>query len=167
MNNNSERNSASNPPAVNEFSLVISAIKIVVLAIFLVPFVKYTIVSRQEVETNSNVSLENKSIPEENQPQQNNLTENEKTSVVKLVIIPQPACPKSQLLLILDEICTDVVFKHRFCSPGDIHNPKKHKMPKYHAKNKSNKDPTGTFPFILIHTGRPDLSSAFMSKSTH
>lgn len=149
MNNNSERNSVGNPPMVNEFSLVTSAIKIVVLAIFLVPFVKYTILSRESIETNSNALLENESNPEQNETDQNTVTKNDKSAnnMMNRVIIPQPACPKTQ---ILNDICADVVFKYRSCSPEDLHNPKKHKMPKYHVKNKSNKDPKGTFITINI-----------------
>lgn len=145
MNNNSENNSANNPLVVNEFSLGVTAIKIVVLAIFLVPLVKYTLISKQVNETDSHISLENKSFSEENIILQENITQhkNRKIDMVNKVIIVQPVCPKSEIILLLKEICTDIVFKYSFCSPEDIHNPKKHKIPKYYVKNKSKKDPKG------------------------
>lgn len=164
MNNNSESHDTSRPTVINEFSLVVTAIKIVVLAIFLVPFVKYTLISKQVNETNATFSIENKSIYEASVILHNKVTSEEEiyVNMVKKVIIPQPACPKSQITQVLNEVCTDVVFKHNFCSPEDKYNPKKHKIPKFLVKNKSNKDPKGmkskifliliNIDFLYIHT---------------
>lgn len=151
MNNNSENHSASNP-VVHEFSLVVTAIKIVVLAIFLVPFVKYSLIPKQDNENTTSNLLQNEFVPQENVILQPNLTERESNGGERLkkVIIPQPACPKSDIILIFDEICNDIVFKYYFCSPEDIHDPKKHKIPRYHLRNKSNKDPKGRSMLCLI-----------------
>lgn len=144
MSSNSENNSASNP-VINEFSLVVTAIKIVVLAIFLLPIAKYTFISKQDNENNATVLLENINATMENAVVEEQSTKNEesKVDVIKRVIIPQPACPKSDILIVLDEICNDIVFNYRFCSPKDVNDPRKHKIPKYLAKNKSNKDAKG------------------------
>lgn len=144
MNGNSENHSVNNPPVINEFSLVVTAIKVVVLAIFLVPLAKYTFISKEENDHNSSAPMENLSVPIENLTFGENEVKNQNLNVVvRKVIIPQPACPKSQQLLILDEICADIVFKYHCCKPEDVNDPKKHRIPKYLARNKSNKDPKG------------------------
>lgn len=144
MNSNSENNSGDNPAVINEFSLIVTAIKIVVLAIFLVPLAKYTLISKQENGNSSSVLLENATLALENITAGENITKDEKVTnnLIKKVIVSQPACPKSQIFVILDEICSDIAFRYYFCTPEDIHNPKKHKIPR-HARNKSNKDPKG------------------------
>lgn len=146
MNNHSENNSNINPPVINEFSVVVTAIKVVVLAIFLVPLAKYTFISKQDNENNASISVADINNTLEKVNIQENVSQNEELSnVIRKVIIAQPACPKSQILLILNEICTDILFKYHFCTPEDVNDPKKHKIPKYHARNKSNKDPKGKF----------------------
>lgn len=143
MNNNSEADNGTNPPMVNDISLIITAIKIVLLAIVLISFVKYTLISKEEYENNPSVSLQNKNESKQNVTFQLNVTNNEPNPiVVKKEIVPQPACPKVDVLH-LEKICSDIVFKFYFCSPEDIHNPKKHKVPKFHLRIKYKNDPKG------------------------
>lgn len=149
MLGNSEH--SDNPPVVNEFSLVITAIKIVILAIFLVPLARYTIVSKDGQQNVSDLALqevvvldnENDSVQTEEDTNKSTII---KESVIRKIIIEQPSCPRSYLLVILRNMCNDLYIKYELCTPEDIHDQNKHKIPrKYIAKNNSNKEPRGKF----------------------
>lgn len=149
MNNNSENNSSTNPPVVNDLSLIITAIKIVILAFVLVPFVKYTLLSKQDDEKNTIVPLQNKNESQENTTLPLGVTNETNSIAVKREIVPQPTCPRVDIFLELKKLCSEMVFKFYFCSPEDIHNPKKHKIPKFRIRSKYKNDPTGKC--IIVH----------------
>ncbi|KAG5900160.1 hypothetical protein JTB14_035305 [Gonioctena quinquepunctata] len=65
---------------------------------------------------------------------------NEFKVVKRKTLIEQPSCARSNMLLILKEICADLMIKHELCTPEDVLNSEKHKIPIYTSKKKLNKE---------------------------
>lgn len=151
MINNSEP--GVNPPVVNEFSIVITIIKVVILAIFLVPLARYTIVSKDTQQNISKELLQNDSLILDDDRHASIVlaTNNSDNDTIKSgraavwrVFVKQPSCPRSYLMVILKDICDELYIKNELCTPEDFLDENKHKIPRRHsAKNRSNKEPKG------------------------
>ncbi|CAG9767393.1 unnamed protein product [Ceutorhynchus assimilis] len=74
-----------------------------------------------------------------------NLTQNAGSNAtnstkVKLAIKPQPACPPQDKFLELSALCDEVLVAKFSCTPEDIMNPAKHKIPKFYYQQQSVKN---------------------------
>lgn len=56
----------------------------------------------------------------------------------------QPACPKIYKFSILDEILLDLYIENEMCRPEDVHNLRKHRIPRNISKNNKSDEPRGT-----------------------
>ncbi|KAJ3645114.1 hypothetical protein Zmor_022801 [Zophobas morio] len=105
--------------------------KVVVVIVFVYPFLHYALFKGDDVQP-----AENKTEPATN--------ETEVPIEVKPVpVVRQPTCPVSYLLVILQELCTDLHLQHEQCTPEDFYDLEKHKLPRNNAKNTTG-EPRGT-----------------------
>ncbi|VEN63566.1 unnamed protein product [Callosobruchus maculatus] len=131
------------PPLLNLSPARIAA-KVVIL-IVLTLLTRYTMYSKDQNAPDDNLT----DTPQSTSDSRDNKSEipdsdikNRSEIVLKMrKIVLQPACPKSDVSVILGGICEELVMKHDFCTPEDIYNHKKHQLPKINVKNNSNKEP--------------------------
>lgn len=107
--------------------------KVLVIVLFVYPLLYYTIFNRSsnEVVVNKTEAIINET-EEVIQPNR-----------VNRIVIVQPSCPISELLLVLQDLCYELFLQHHQCTPDDVHNLEKHKLPKIPAKNNTT-EPRGT-----------------------
>lgn len=80
------------------------------------------------------------------------------------IVVQQPACPRSHLLVILHEICNELFIKSELCTPEDFHNEAKHRLPRIVAHNNSTaSEPRGTIVgYFAIGLLLASLGAAFV-----
>ncbi|CAH1964798.1 unnamed protein product [Acanthoscelides obtectus] len=146
------------PPLLNLNPARIAA-KVVILIIISL-MTRYTMFSKNQKPVHNDTT----GAVDSTQNTQGNVTSDQRNEsklvVNKRKIVPQPACPKSDIIVVLGGICEELVLKHDFCTPEDIYNHKKHQLPKINVKNNSNKEPQ--VPAIVnFFVGFMLLSSVF------
>ncbi|RZC38744.1 hypothetical protein BDFB_009647 [Asbolus verrucosus] len=108
--------------------------KIVVIIVFVYPLVHYTILNRSESAV-SDEEVDNRTHAGERVLR---VVEIEKK------VVEQPTCPLSYLQVILRDLCKDLFLQREQCTPEDVDNLEKHKLPKPPARNNTTGEPRGT-----------------------
>ncbi|XP_028137577.1 uncharacterized protein LOC114332065 [Diabrotica virgifera virgifera] len=139
--NNTTGNGLNNSQP-NEFSVVLTIIKVVILAIFMLPLVEYSIRAKTSVistETDQ-IQIETIDVSKEIEKVTDRiLTEN--VEITKDVQVDNKqkdnknSCNKSYTLVIFNEILTELIEENELCTPNDFYNSNKHKIPKSAVRN--------------------------------
>lgn len=105
--------------------------KVLIIAVFVYPLVHYTILNKN---------------PEVNPVNTTELNDTEITPqpAIRKIILEQPSCHISYLQVILQDLCRELFILHEQCTPEDIDNLEKHKLPKNPARNNTTGEPRGT-----------------------
>lgn len=118
---------------------VIKSVIFVLLAVILARLVLYYCISDTEaIDFGIDNQTEINRTTDVNEIEQNAV-------MVKRNIIRQPSCPRSYLLVILDEICTDLVIKYELCTPADFDDKSKHRDPSIPRKKQAKNDRKGKY----------------------
>lgn len=133
-----EQNGQPTAP-LNENIVFVAVLKVIIVSAFLYPLLHYSVFNKEQIN-NTNIS------------NTHNYTETIETIIAEEevlinpeIVIKQPSCPLSYLNEILKDLCLDLYIKHEQCTPEDINNLEKHKMPKIVARNSTpSGEPRGT-----------------------
>lgn len=140
MNENTE----SNPPTSNEFSTVVQAVKIVILAVILIPVAKYVLVNNDDSPENVTVAANFEQVAQNvSYSDETEMAETVVPEQVKQHVIVQPSCSRSFMLTMLMDLCEELVIRSEFCVPSDLHDEKKHRIPE-RMRNTQPKEAKGT-----------------------
>nr|CAI5821006.1 unnamed protein product [Callosobruchus analis] len=126
------------PPVLNLSPARIAA-KVVIL-LLLTLLTRYTMYSKDQKALDDNLA-DTVTSTGDSQESNTSAVQDSDTKIIMRKVVLQPACPKSEVSVILGGICEELVMKHDFCTPEDIYNHKKHQLPKINVKNNSNKEP--------------------------
>ncbi|XP_015838507.1 uncharacterized protein LOC107398576 isoform X2 [Tribolium castaneum] len=114
----------------NDMSGTVLICKVVIVAVFVYPLLHYTLL-HQSADPEPEVAPENQTEPTQN------------TKAGERIVLEQPSCPLSYLQVILQDLCRELFLRHEQCTPEDVDNLEKHKLPKIPAKNNTS-EPRGT-----------------------
>ncbi|XP_072385805.1 uncharacterized protein [Diabrotica undecimpunctata] len=138
---NTTENVVNNPPH-NEFNVILTIIKVVIVAIFMLPLVEYSIRAKtSEIPTETDqIQIETIDVSKEIEKVTNIiLTENieitKDVQVHKKQKDNKNSCNKSYILVIFNEILTELIEENVLCTPNDFYNLNKHKIPKSAVRN--------------------------------
>lgn len=145
MNENRENN-PRNLPATNEAvtEKVIKSVIFILLVVVLARLVLYYPTSDTE---GNDFGIKNQTHTNDTVGNIREIQLNTTENIVSVTpdIAKQPSCPKSYMLVILNEICADLVRKNELCTPEDFYDKRKHRNPRIPRKRARNSEPKGKF----------------------
>nr|XP_023028355.1 uncharacterized protein LOC111516424 [Leptinotarsa decemlineata] len=127
-----ENENGQNHPIVNEFSVVVTVVKIVIFAIFLLPLAQYSIDMKTDGIDPNSIEVSNNTITTGsivNVEPTVNVSEKIKADFVKRRLPAQPSCPTLDKMKILKDICEELRKTHDICTPEDKFKQDQHKIP--------------------------------------
>ncbi|CAH1112172.1 unnamed protein product [Psylliodes chrysocephalus] len=132
-------------PVNDNFNLVLGLIKIIIVAVCMVPLANYSLRTRTGTNQTETDQIQQLTIEKANQNSIEVLTDNiDKKNIeinpVRKKVKQEPTCSRSYMVVILEEICEELVVNNNYCTPADFGNINKHKIPKRIIKNRSKKE---------------------------
>ncbi|XP_023311226.1 uncharacterized protein LOC108911579 [Anoplophora glabripennis] len=144
-------NNPYNPPATNE-AVTEKVIKSVIFILLIVVLARLVLYYPMNDSEGNDFGIKNQT--EINRTDENiseielHVTEN--IVRVEPKIIKQPSCPKSDMLVILDEICSDLVLRNELCTPEDFYDKRKHRNPRISKKISKNLEPRASIMNYVV-----------------
>lgn len=126
-----------NPPANSEYFLLWA--KILITVLFISPLIHYSMYGGDEVKETlvENITKTNNVIASI----QENVTTSTITKEVKMRVVLPPFCPTLSIQTILDQLLEEYILNTTCCSPEDVDNEEKHKIPANSARRSTPSDP--------------------------
>ncbi|XP_044253445.1 uncharacterized protein LOC123004314 [Tribolium madens] len=121
----------------NDMSGTVLICKVVIIAVFVYPLLHYTFFNKSEETPGTNQSEIAFNQTEEPETAH-------KVKKIARIVLEQPSCPISYLQVVLQDLCRELFLLHEQCTPEDVDNLEKHKLPKISARNNTTSEPRGT-----------------------